>query len=267
MRFEREYYENEAFWDCASTREEDSRRVREIAGLIPESVRSVLDVGCGNGLLVHQLMEGERRFERLIALDRSQTALRHVRCHKALASIDELPFATGRFDLVTCLEVLEHLPCPLYEAGLRELCRVAARYVLISVPFQQDLDKTLVGCPSCRTLFNPDYHLRSFGLVALRELLVTHGFACKALLPVGTKARLLGLDRILSLRGFRPGGVNPFAAPIPCPACGFMLPPEGSAPGRPGATGRRGGLRAWVKSSWPKRLEPNWMAALYARTA
>jgi SAM-dependent methyltransferase len=46
----------------------------------------------------------------------------------------ELPFGDQRFDLVVCLEVLEHLPEP--ERALRELRRVSRGGCLISVPHE-----------------------------------------------------------------------------------------------------------------------------------
>lgn len=44
----------------------------------------------------------------------------------------ELPFEDGAFDVVTALDVLEHLDNP--HAAVRELCRVARKAVYISLP-------------------------------------------------------------------------------------------------------------------------------------
>ena len=45
-----------------------------------------------------------------------------------------MPFPDNSFDLVLCLEVLEHLADP--RAGLSELARVSAKDILISVPYE-----------------------------------------------------------------------------------------------------------------------------------
>jgi 2-polyprenyl-3-methyl-5-hydroxy-6-metoxy-1,4-benzoquinol methylase len=45
-----------------------------------------------------------------------------------------LPFADDTFDLVLCIEVLEHLPSP--EQALREIARVASGAVVLSVPWE-----------------------------------------------------------------------------------------------------------------------------------
>lgn len=50
------------------------------------------------------------------------------------ADVYRLPFPDGQFDLVTCLEVLEHLEN--YEKALQEIKRVAKKYVILSVPHE-----------------------------------------------------------------------------------------------------------------------------------
>jgi ubiquinone/menaquinone biosynthesis C-methylase UbiE len=50
------------------------------------------------------------------------------------ASALTLPFADNTFDLVMAIEVLEHLPDP--EQALREIARVGAGAVVLSVPWE-----------------------------------------------------------------------------------------------------------------------------------
>ena len=52
------------------------------------------------------------------------------------ASIATSPFATGQFEVVTMLEVLEHIPET--DKALAEICRVARRFVILSVPSKED---------------------------------------------------------------------------------------------------------------------------------
>jgi 2-polyprenyl-3-methyl-5-hydroxy-6-metoxy-1,4-benzoquinol methylase len=49
-------------------------------------------------------------------------------------SVQALPFAARSFDMVTCLEVLEHLADPA--AAVRELARVARGAIVVSVPHE-----------------------------------------------------------------------------------------------------------------------------------
>jgi SAM-dependent methyltransferase len=52
--------------------------------------------------------------------------------HYLHGDAENLPFLDDQFDLVVCVEVLEHLRDPA--AGLRELARVTSRHLLLSVP-------------------------------------------------------------------------------------------------------------------------------------
>jgi len=49
-------------------------------------------------------------------------------------SVTELPFSNSSFDTVCAFEVLEHLPFSKFDTALAELCRVARKHVLISIP-------------------------------------------------------------------------------------------------------------------------------------
>ncbi|HEX9706311.1 MAG TPA: bifunctional 2-polyprenyl-6-hydroxyphenol methylase/3-demethylubiquinol 3-O-methyltransferase UbiG [Steroidobacteraceae bacterium] len=93
--------------------------------------RRVLDVGCGGGLLAEGMA---RRGARVTGIDLAPEALQVARLHALEAGIDvdyrqvaaEALAGTdaGRFDLVTCLEMLEHVPDPVsVVAALANLAR------------------------------------------------------------------------------------------------------------------------------------------------
>ncbi|NJN53470.1 MAG: class I SAM-dependent methyltransferase [Anaerolineae bacterium] len=113
---------------------------KRIAQLIRQTaVTRLLDAGCGEGFgLTHLLNEG-------LALDYagcdfSWEALQWGRENLlpgfpvCAADVHRLPFADNSFPLVICLEVLEHLPDS--QVGLRELARVSAEYLVLSVPHE-----------------------------------------------------------------------------------------------------------------------------------
>lgn len=170
----------------------DLRRIATIVDLCP-TVASVLDVGCGNGAVLHAL---EKKAALRAGCDGSGPG---VRAAAALgvtiavqASVDRLPFADRAFELVTCCDVLEHLPEPVYLATLQELMRVTSRYLLINVPLDEDLAWSLHRCVGCGEVFHRDHHQRSFRPGDIDELLPAHRFRRLARQTTGWKTRRLG---------------------------------------------------------------------------
>ena len=95
-----------------------------------------LEVGAGEGVISERM---QRRFGTCVALDLPDAGLREQwrsRPGPSYLHADalRLPFQDEAFDLVVCVEVLEHLRDPA--AGLRELARVTSRHLLLSVPHE-----------------------------------------------------------------------------------------------------------------------------------
>lgn len=93
--------------------------------------RRVLDVGCGGGLLAEGMA---RRGARVTGIDLSPGALEVARLHaleggvtvdyRQVAAEELADVERGAFDLVTCLEMLEHVPDPtLVVQALAQLVR------------------------------------------------------------------------------------------------------------------------------------------------
>ena len=99
-------------------------RVQAILQALP-GARRVLDAGCGKGRYAALLQQQDPALE-IHAVDVSPEMLRHVPAgiHTRESSIQVLPYPNGYFDLVYCVEALEHAPKP--EAALTEMARVLA---------------------------------------------------------------------------------------------------------------------------------------------
>ena len=97
--------------------------------------RRLLDVGCGEGVVLRHLDRHLRGVD-VIGLDVDGTGLRVAQSQNSVSlvqgSVYDLPFASGSFDLVLCCEVLEHVERPA--AAIAELARVSRAGVLLSVP-------------------------------------------------------------------------------------------------------------------------------------
>jgi len=95
--------------------------------------RTMLDAGCGEGELLRRgvLPEGLNP----VCLDLLPASLADVgAASRVCGSVQALPFAARSFDVVTCLEVLEHLADPA--VAVRELARVAGSAMVLSVPYE-----------------------------------------------------------------------------------------------------------------------------------
>ncbi|MBV9837891.1 MAG: class I SAM-dependent methyltransferase [Solirubrobacterales bacterium] len=101
---------------------------------------SVLDVGCGEGVLTlrwaQRLQSG-----RVVGIDLEDPKLEAEWATRTRANLEfraagseELPFADDEFDLVAAIEVLEHVSEP--QRTLAEMQRVARRHLLVSVPHE-----------------------------------------------------------------------------------------------------------------------------------
>jgi 2-polyprenyl-3-methyl-5-hydroxy-6-metoxy-1,4-benzoquinol methylase len=99
---------------------------------------SVLDVGCGEGVLVCEWAErlGDGR---VVGIDLDDPQL-HDEWRKRqrpnleyrVQKAEDLPFEADEFDCASGIEVLEHVPEP--DHTLAEMARVAKRHLLVSVP-------------------------------------------------------------------------------------------------------------------------------------
>ena len=52
---EQKSYEIDDLWRHEHITDIDKKRIESLAGIIPEDVKSVLDVGCGNGIFINYL--------------------------------------------------------------------------------------------------------------------------------------------------------------------------------------------------------------------
>ena len=183
--FLKKYYEQSVFWDDNYLENPaEKERVEQIVEIIPSDVNEIFDVGCGNGCFINTLVSSfSNRFNRVIGLDSSDMALKYVKSEKIKGSITNLPFEDESFDLVTSLEVLEHLPQEDFKQGISELHRVSKKYIIITVPNNENLETSLVMCPLCYCRFNAHYHVRSFNEDDLNKLFT--GFRAVRITEIG----------------------------------------------------------------------------------
>jgi 2-polyprenyl-3-methyl-5-hydroxy-6-metoxy-1,4-benzoquinol methylase len=141
---------------------------------------SLLDVGCGEGVLVHRWAQ-RPGVGRAVGIDLEEESIQAGWAQRQAPNLEyrvmeaaELPFADGEFDLASAIEVLEHLPEP--ERTLREMARCARRHLLVSVP-HEPLWRMLNMARGAYlpALGNTPGHLNHWSRRSFVELLSRHG--------------------------------------------------------------------------------------------
>lgn len=160
----------------------EAERIEATVAMIPADVGTVIDVGCGDGRILERL---PRRLKS-IGVDYSHRSVGELAGAGLCASSEDLPFADRSFDLALCCEVLEHLPDGMFQRTLRELGRIARGYVLISVPYKEDLRLRRTRCNECGAMFHVWGHVRRFTNRRLKGLL--DGFVVASTRYVGKRA-------------------------------------------------------------------------------
>jgi 2-polyprenyl-3-methyl-5-hydroxy-6-metoxy-1,4-benzoquinol methylase len=149
---------------------------------------SLLDVGCGEGVLTHQWAQrlGERRIVGIDLDDPQLHALWEQRQAPNLTyqvmKAENLPFADGEFAVASAIEVLEHVPDP--EHTVAEMARVASDHLLVSVP-REPLWRALNIARGAywKDLGNTPGHLNHWSKRSFVELLSRHGEVVQARSP------------------------------------------------------------------------------------
>ena len=124
---------------------------------------NLLDVGCGTGGLLRQLMSnGNGEPGRCTGIDfqvDEQTRLNTSGAELVEGPIEQLPFADDSFDTVVCTHVLEHVLD--IRRAIAELRRVCRRRLIVVVPKEREY----------RFTFNPHLHFFPYRHSFLRHVI------------------------------------------------------------------------------------------------
>jgi 2-polyprenyl-3-methyl-5-hydroxy-6-metoxy-1,4-benzoquinol methylase len=141
---------------------------------------SVLDVGCGEGVLVHEWARSHPH-ARMVGIDLEEESIQAGWAERTAPNLsyrvmpaENLPFDDGEFELASAIEVLEHVPDP--EHTLAEMARCASRHLLVSVP-REPLWRMLNMARGAywKDLGNTPGHLNHWSKRSFTRLLSAHG--------------------------------------------------------------------------------------------
>jgi SAM-dependent methyltransferase len=139
-------------------KEKELQRIKATLSLIPDDVKTILDIGCGDGRITNRLANSYR----VVGADLASDRLNKLASAKVCMNIIAPAFKGASFDLVMLTEILEHLPDRVFIDALREIQRVSKKYILITIPYRENLSSNFVKCAECGTVFHAWQHLRSF---------------------------------------------------------------------------------------------------------
>lgn len=142
--------------------------------------QTLLDVGCGEGVLVHQWAQrlGDKR---VVGIDLEEPSIQAGWAQRQAPNLEykimraeNLPFATDEFDVASAIEVLEHVPDP--EHTVAEMARVAKRWLLVSVPREPIWRAVNMARGAyIKDLGNTPGHLNHWSTRSFKKMLAQHG--------------------------------------------------------------------------------------------
>lgn len=153
----------------------------------------VLDYGCGPGFLIDHLLDAPGLAPapgsglRVWGADTSEHAIHEVSARlqgrPGFQGISLLrgfpsPFENDRFDVVTCIETLEHLDDDTLHNVVNDIHRLLkpGGIAMFTTPCDEQLEKNMVYCPFCDSEFHRVQHMRSLSVESMTATMREHGF-------------------------------------------------------------------------------------------
>lgn len=147
----------------------------------------LLDAGCGEGFISNLLYNQFDNIE-ITGLEYNAEAVEYAASknpdiHFVKGDIYKMPFETASFDIVLCMEVLEHLEKP--EQAVKELRRVGNSAMLLTVPHEPWFCLgNLTALKNIRRLGNPPDHINHWTLNGFRKFVNSILGGVRVLMPV-----------------------------------------------------------------------------------
>jgi SAM-dependent methyltransferase len=147
-----------------------------------KNINNCLDYGSGPGFLIPHL------FEKKIDVSAVEFSLNGVSLlnkkfkneaffNGAFQSC-ELVKQNKKFDLIFCIELIEHLNDSTLDNVLNnfKLLSNSNGTIIISTPNEELLSNGMIHCPECDTVFHRWQHIRSWSKQSLSDFLIKNGF-------------------------------------------------------------------------------------------
>ncbi|MFO7984548.1 MAG: class I SAM-dependent methyltransferase [Desulfatiglandaceae bacterium] len=152
-----------------------------------DKMSAILDYGCGPGFLMEKLLNRLQGPQKCYGLDFSRESAGFVEekykgnpNYGTTVWVEKLPspYEDRSMDLITALEVVEHLN----DGQLSQMCQEGYRllkpggYVLLTTPNREDLEQSKTICPECGAIFHRWQHVRTWSAGSLSAYMKKSGF-------------------------------------------------------------------------------------------
>lgn len=118
-------------WDYLTYIDFVTKKIKEL------EPSTVLDIGCGDGYMINTLFNDNVAFD-LKGVDFSERAIAFAnafcRSENKLFHVEDIFNLDEKYDIVTLIEVIEHIPDELLEKFIQKSFELSNKYVIISVP-------------------------------------------------------------------------------------------------------------------------------------
>jgi SAM-dependent methyltransferase len=199
-------------------------KFKHVRAQFPSGARDHLDIGCGPGTFIGTLPETMHCVGTDLAAAQIDYANREYGTpqHTFLCVRDgQLPFDDAQYDVVTLIELIEHIERPLIESLLREAARVLrpGGRLLLTTPNYASLWPLLEKVVNARApVTYEDQHISFFTPGRLRALLRDCGFADPRV------STFQGVAPFVAALGWKLADrVQIVENPLLAPALGFLL--------------------------------------------
>jgi 2-polyprenyl-3-methyl-5-hydroxy-6-metoxy-1,4-benzoquinol methylase len=143
---------------------------------------TLLDYGSGPGFLIKYLLENKVEISALEfsadSLERIKNSYERQKGFIGAYSIKELNEKNIKFNIITLIEVIEHLNDHYLELTFNNIQHLlkAGGYLIITTPNDEDITKSYICCPETGELFHRWQHIRSWNTDSLTRFLNKSGF-------------------------------------------------------------------------------------------
>lgn len=170
-----------------------------------KGITNIIDLGFGDGFLLTKLckkgfnVSGIDFIKENVTLTKEATGLGES---LKFGSVTSIPFASQSFDLAISTEMFEHLTVSDLQIGLKEIHRVlrSPGFLVVTVPYDEKLEKKQVCCPNCGCKFHQWGHQQSFNDTNLSEKFSRYFsiLKVKKLYPMSSNLNLFGYIELLT---------------------------------------------------------------------